>query len=114
MHLQEALKGVVKSEHRLAWAVALVADALQLGFFPLFAAGALSPANDVLDFIVAVVLSRLLGWHWGFLPSFVAELVPGLDLIPTWTAAVFLATRKSSPSTEPEVLPPGPVPEPRR
>ncbi len=110
MHLAEAMKGITKSENRLAWTVALLADALQLGLFPLFAGGALSPANDVLDFVVAAVLIRALGWHWAFLPSVVAELVPGLDLIPTWTAAVFIATRRSSPGTEPEILPPGPIP----
>lgn len=110
MHLAEAMKGIRKSENRLAWTVALLADALQLGLFPLFAGGALSPANDVLDFVVAVVLIRVLGWHWAFLPSVVAELVPGLDLVPTWTAAVFIATRRNSSSTEPEILPPGPVP----
>jgi hypothetical protein len=35
----------------------------------------------------------LVGWHWAFLPSFVAELVPGLDIFPSWTAAVWFATR---------------------
>ncbi len=44
--------------------------------FPLFGEGALSPANDVLDFAVAAVLVSLLGWHWEFLPSFFAELIP--------------------------------------
>ncbi len=104
----EAFKGLARSEHRLAWTIALVADGLQLGLFPLFAWGAAAPANDVLDLIVAVVLIRLLGWHWAFLPSLVAELLPGFDLFPTWTAAVFFVTRKSQPSTEPEILPPAP------
>ena len=36
----------------------------------------------------------LVGWHFAFLPTFVAELVPGVDLIPTWTAAVWLVTRR--------------------
>ena len=36
--------------------------------FPLFAEGALSPADEVLDLVVAAVLVRLLGWHWEFLP----------------------------------------------
>ncbi len=104
----EAFKGLTRSEHRLAWMVALAADGLQLALFPLFGPGALSGADDALDFIVAVVLIRLLGWHWAFLPSLVAELLPGFDLFPTWTAAVFFVTRKSHPSTEPEILPPAP------
>jgi hypothetical protein len=57
------------------------------------AAGAASPVNDALDVAVGAILIRLLGWHWAFLPAFLAELVPGVDLVPTWTAAVFLATR---------------------
>ena len=78
---------------RTARLLAMAADALQLGVFPLFAPGVASPVNDALDVAVAGAMVWLVGWHWSFLPSFVAELVPGLDLVPTWTAAVFFATR---------------------
>jgi len=54
----------------------------------------LSPAGDVLDLAVAAVLVRLLGWHWEFLPAFLAELVPGVDLVPFWTLAVANVYRK--------------------
>ena len=47
----------------------MAADALQILVFPLFAEGAFSPADDVLDLAVAAVLVRLLGWHWEFLPA---------------------------------------------
>ena len=77
----------------LARGIAVAADVLQIGLFPYFAEGALSPLDDVLDVLVAVALIALLGWHWVFLPSLVAELIPGLDMVPTWTAAVFFATR---------------------
>ena len=101
-------------EHRLAWMVAILADALQIGAFPLFAEGAISPADTVLDILVAALLIRLLGWHWAFLPSLAAELLPGFDLFPTWTAAVFFVTRAQVKPGEPEILPPGPAPAPRR
>jgi hypothetical protein len=113
-------------EHRLAWAVAIAADALQIAAFPLFAEGGISPADSLLDLIVAFVLIRLLGWHWAFLPTLAAELVPGADLFPTWTAAVWFVTRQQvkannnpDPSSgsnpkDPEILPPGPAPAPRR
>jgi hypothetical protein len=78
---------------RTARLLAVAADILQIAVFPLFAPGAGSPANDALDVAVAGLLTWLVGWHWSFLPSFVAELVPGLDLVPTWTAAVLFATR---------------------
>lgn len=79
--------------HRRAWIVALAADFVQIIAMPLFFAGAVSPADDLLDVIVAVVMIRLLGWHFVFLPAFVAELFPGVNLAPTWTLAVFIATR---------------------
>jgi hypothetical protein len=87
---------------RTALGIALFADALQIVLFPFFGEGVLSPANDLLDLAVAWVLTRLIGWHWAFLPSFLAELVPGLDLVPTWTLAVLIASRQIHP--EPPVI----------
>jgi hypothetical protein len=75
--------------------LAVIADALQIVVFPVFVEGALSPAEDVLDFGVAALLVNLLGWHWEFLPSFFAKLVPGVDLVPFWTMAVANVYRKS-------------------
>jgi hypothetical protein len=72
----------------------VAADVLQILVMPFFAEGALSPADDVLDIAVAVILVRLLGWHWEFLPAFAAELVPGVDLVPFWTFAVMNVYRK--------------------
>lgn len=79
---------------RAAFALAIAADLLQLAVFPLFVEGAASPADDVLDLAVAGVLGFLLGWHWEFLPSFLAKLVPGVDFIPLWTMAVANVYRK--------------------
>ena len=83
-----------RSRFRAAMILAIAADGLQIFVFPLFAEGALSPADDVLDIAVAAVLVHLLGWHWEFLPAFAAELVPGVDLVPFWTLAVISAYRK--------------------
>ncbi len=80
-----------------ARAVAMLADLAQLVVFPAFSEGILSPLNDALDVIVAVGLTALLGWHWGFLPSFLSELIPFWDLVPTWTAAVLFVTREGVP-----------------
>jgi hypothetical protein len=68
--------------------VAIVADLAQIFFFPMFAEGLWSPASDVLDIAVGVAMVRILGWHWAFLPTFAAKLVPFLDEIPCWTLAV--------------------------
>jgi len=78
-----------------AMILAIVADALQIAIFPMFVEGAMSPAEDVLDFGVGALMVHLLGWHWEFLPSFFAKLVPGVDLVPFWTMAVANVYRKS-------------------
>ena len=83
-----------RTRFRVALILAMAADALQICVFPLFAEGALSPADDVLDLAVAAVLVNLLGWHWEFLPAFFAELVPGVDLVPFWTMSVINVYRK--------------------
>ncbi len=87
---------------RAAMVLAIIADALQIAVFPLFIEGALSPADDLLDFGVGAVLIHLLGWHWEFLPSFLAKLVPGVDLVPFWTMAVASVYRKSKRIAETE------------
>ena len=83
------------SRFRTAMVLAVIADVLQIAVFPLFIQGAESPADDILDFGIGAVLVYLLGWHWEFLPSFVAKLVPGVDLVPFWTMAVANVYRKS-------------------
>lgn len=117
------LKTVKSPEQRKAWFVAVLADAIQILGMPLFAEGGVSPLDTALDVAVGAILIKLLGFHWAFLPTFAAELVPGLDLFPTWTAAVFFATRsqkldateqpeipRGRRSSEPEILDPGPAP----
>src|SRR5580704_15702863 len=80
---------------KTAMFVAVVADVLQIAVFPMFVEGAFSPADDLLDFGVGALMINLLGWHWEFLPSFFAKLVPGVDLVPCWTLAVANVYRKS-------------------
>ncbi len=73
----------------------------------MFVGGAFSPLDDLLDVVVAWMLIRLLGWHWVFLPSFVAKLVPGVDLVPSWTMAVLVTTRearRAHPKIEPPII----------
>jgi hypothetical protein len=97
-----------------AMVLALLADAVQLVVFPVFVAGGFSPADDILDLGVGALMVHLLGWHWEFLPSFFAKLVPGVDLVPFWTLAVANVYRKakriaesqSSENQPPPQLPP--------
>jgi hypothetical protein len=86
---------------RTALLIAIVADLVQWLAFPLFLAGAVSPWDDILDVGMAFVMIRLLGWHWAFVPTFVAKLIPIVDLAPTWTLAVLLAARRLPARREP-------------
>ena len=91
----DSIKLLPGPRFRVALMVAMLADALQLIVFPFFVEGAESPADDVLDCGVAAVMMILLGWHWEFLPSVLAKLVPGVDLVPFWTLAVANVYRKA-------------------
>src|SRR5712692_5257587 len=56
------------SRFRAAMVLAMMADALQIVVFPLFAEGALSPADDVLDLVVAAVLFNYSAGAGNFCP----------------------------------------------
>ena len=75
-----------------AVAIAMVADALQIGLVPL-------PGVDQgIDLVAALLIIGLLGFHPLLLPTFLIELIPVADLLPTWTGCVMLviAMRKKS------------------
>lgn len=76
---------------RVAWAIALAVDAIQIPADATGPVGWLLGAG--LDVVTMVVMWAMLGFHWAFLPSFVTEAVPYLNLAPFWTLAVALATR---------------------
>jgi len=84
-----------RSRFAVALLLAIAADIVQIAAIPLFVEGAISPFDDLLDVAVMAALIALLGWNWEFLPSFIGELVPGLDLVPFWTLAVASVYRKS-------------------
>ena len=79
---------VTPSTRRLAYAVAIVTDVLQLAMGPLGWAG----ADEVLDVVAGVALWRLLGFHPLLLPTFMLEFLPMTDMLPTWTGCVALVT----------------------
>ena len=66
---------------------------MQFGIFPLFAEGFASPLNMITDVVVAIIMTLLVGFHISFVPSFLIEMFPMIDLAPTWTIAVKIATR---------------------
>ena len=86
-------KPLTPRQIKVVRSIAALVDVLQFAIFPLMFEGLLSPLNTAVDVVMAVVFTMIIGWHWALLPAFISELVPFWDLVPTWTAAVFLATR---------------------
>lgn len=86
---------------RIAFAVsvAAIADAIQLLLGP-FGWTFLDEGIDVLTMLLTV---WTLGFHILLLPTFVVELVPVVDMLPTWTACVLavIALRKTERRVEP-------------
>src|SRR5215467_858391 len=90
----------------LAFTVAIVADGIQMSLGPtgwLF-------ADQAIDVVTMCLLSMLIGFHPLFIPTFIAELFPIVDMLPTWTGctAVVIALRRReqrgvAPSPPPRV-----------
>ena len=79
---------VSRSRRRAALALAATSDALQWALFPVTVEGALSPVEIAIDAGTALVLLLVLGFRWRLAFALALELVPGVDLFPTWTAVV--------------------------
>jgi len=77
---------------RAAWIIALAADAIQIGLYSLGPLAFL--AGLPLDLATMALLWWLLGWHWALLPSIVFEVIPVAELAPSWTLAVWIASRR--------------------
>ncbi|MFZ1072682.1 MAG: hypothetical protein WAO21_04530 [Verrucomicrobiia bacterium] len=86
-----------------ALAVAVVADGLQFLLGPFG-----WPFGDQAIDVVAMALTNwAIGFHWLLLPTFVAELIPLVDELPTWTACVIavIALRKREQRAPPPKKP---------
>lgn len=94
----------------IARGLALLVDLAQWALLP----AALTPLNNAVDVATGLALVALVGWHWAFLPTFLAELVPFVELVPSWTLAVLIATRGRIAEPPPEVVvsPPPPAAAP--
>jgi hypothetical protein len=83
---------ITKNRIMVAYAIAVIADMLE---FPIAGAEATlvgAPLGEgaafVLDCIVMGAMTKILGFHWMFLPTFCVEVIPGIDLLPTWVGCV--------------------------
>ncbi len=68
----------------VAFGVAITADVLQLVLGPF---GWFWP-DEMIDVLATVATTLAIGVHPLLLPTFVAEFLPIVDMLPTWTACV--------------------------
>ena len=82
---------------RFAYAVAVTADVLQLILGPVGWAF----ADELLDVTAMILTWRLIGFHPLLLPTFALELIPVVDMVPTWTGcvAIVVTLRKRQQAT---------------
>lgn len=80
------LTAPILTRRRIAFALVLagLADALQI---------VLGPAgwfffDEIIDVIAMAAMILLVGFHPLLLPTFLIEIVPVVDMLPTWTACV--------------------------
>ncbi|TMP99339.1 MAG: hypothetical protein E6L09_09650 [Verrucomicrobia bacterium] len=101
---------LTQSRVRLAYAVAVAADFLQVMLGPLGWAF----ADEIIDVTAMVLTIGAIGFHPLLLPTFVVEFIPLVDMLPSWTACVALVVslrkRQQAPPTPPPPPPStGPV-----
>ncbi len=91
----------------LALVIAVAADGLQFLLGPLGWAF----IDQAIDLVAAVLVNWIIGFHILLLPTFVVELIPVVDELPTWTActAAVIALRKRE-QRNPNPPPPPSVP----
>jgi hypothetical protein len=100
------LQAPVLTKRRMVFAmtVAVITDGIQLALGP---AGGLF-ADQILDIIAMLLTCAALGFHPLLLPTFIIELLPFVDMIPTWTGcvgAVLLLRKRAQPQAPPYIEP---------
>jgi hypothetical protein len=83
---------------RIAFAlvVAMIADGLQVLMGPL----GWFVFDEIVDVVSMLLICPAIGFHLLLLPTFLVELLPIVDMLPTWTGCVIavVALRKRGPS----------------
>lgn len=83
-----------------AMTIAVIADLLQIVLFPV----AWTFVQQVIDVVAMVLICWVIGFHILLLPTFVVELIPIWDVLPTWTgcvAAVIVLWKRAQRGSEP-------------
>ncbi len=89
-----------------AFGIAVVVDGVQLVLGPL----GWTMADETLDVAAMVAISWLLGFHPLLLPTFLIEIFPVADVLPTWTGCVGLVVALRRRGLRRETSPPNALP----
>lgn len=83
----------------LALVAAATADSLQFFLGPL----GWVVVDQVIDVVAFALTVWAIGFHLLLLPTFAVEFIPGVDMLPTWTACVIavIALRKREQNAPP-------------
>jgi len=93
-------EAISPARKRVALGIAALSDLAQWFFFPVLSEGALSPFQIALDAFTALTVLLVVGFQWRLLIALVAELIPGFDMFPTWTAVVLSLPTTPAPSKQ--------------
>jgi hypothetical protein len=90
---------LTSSRIRAAYTIAIATDLVQFGLGPF----GWTFADEILDVVALIATTKLLGFHPLLLPTFLLELLPVIDVLPTWTGCVALVVamrkKQSAPAT---------------
>src|ERR1051325_10737790 len=106
LHLMFQTPVLTKNRIRLAYIVAVTADASQLILGPL----GWVVVDQVIDVIAMVLTVGAIGFHPLLLPTFAVEFIPLIDMLPTWTGCVALVVSLRKKQQAPPASPPPPPP----
>jgi hypothetical protein len=88
---------LTRSRIRAAYGIAIAADVFQFALGPL----GWTFADEILDVVALIATTRLLGFHPLLLPTFILELFPVIDVLPTWTGCVALVVALRRKQSQP-------------
>jgi hypothetical protein len=102
---QFAVPKLTRKRIWFAFAVAAITDAVQFSLGPV----GWFFVDEGLDTVAMVLTAAALGFHVLLLPTFILEMIPGPDMLPTWTActaAVVVRRKKAQSATSPMIAAP--------
>ncbi len=100
------MRTISRRRKTIALFIAGASDLAQGVFFPAFVEGAASPFELAIDGATALAVLLVVGFEWRLAFALAVELVPAVDLFPTWTAVVLSMRSDAAPPKLPSAATP--------